>query len=135
MYVFNYRVAQSRSTYRITSYSSATSSESTIAGYHGLVYVDKESLRVMQITLEAELSAPFPIRQVNLTLVYDTTKIGDAEFVLPLKAELRSRDDRRFLVKNDVEFRMYRKFGADTSIKFETPEPLPEDKISEEPPK
>ena len=32
-------------------------------------------------------------------------------------------------MKNDVEFRMYRKFGADTSIKFDTPEPLPEEKV------
>jgi hypothetical protein len=105
MYVFNYRVPQSRSTYRITSYSSPTASESMVAGYHGLVYVDKESLKVMQITLEADdLQAPFPIRQVNLTLVYDYTRIGDGEFVLPLQAELRSRDDRRFLVKNRVSY-------------------------------
>ena len=70
---------------------------------------------------------------MNLTLVYDYTRIGDGEFVLPLKAELRSRDDRRFLVKNDVEFRMYRKFGTETTIKFETPEPAPEEKIKEQP--
>ena len=133
MYVFNYRVQQSRSTYRITSYNSPTSSDSMVAGYHGLVYVDKETLKVMQITLAADgLMAPFPIRQVSLTLVYDYTRIGDSDYVLPLKAELRSADDRRFLVKNDVEFRMYRKFGADTSIKFDTPEPLPEDKMKEE---
>ena len=39
----------------------------------------------------------------------------------------------RFLVKNDVEFRMYRKFGTETTIKFETPEPAPEEKIKEQP--
>jgi hypothetical protein len=37
------------------------------------------------------------------------------------------------MIKNDVEFRMYRKFGADTSIKFDTPDPLPEEK--EQPPR
>jgi hypothetical protein len=133
-YVFSYRVPQSRSTYRITSTSGPTSSESVIPGYRGLVYVDKESLKVMQITLEAEdLPPAFPVRQVNLTLVYDYTRIGDTDYVLPLKAELRARDDRRFLTKNDVEFRMYRKFGADTSIKFDTPDPVPEEKLKEQP--
>ena len=133
-YVFSYRVPQSRSTYRITSSNSPTSSESVVPGYRGLVFVDKASLKVMQITLEAEDLPPgFPVRQVNLTLVYDYTRIGDADYVLPLKAELRARDDRRFLTKNDVEFRLYRKFGADTSIKFDTPDPVPEEKLKEQP--
>ena len=39
----------------------------------------------------------------------------------------------KFLSKNEVEFRMYRKFGAEAIIKFETPEPLPPDKINEQP--
>lgn len=133
-YVFHFRVPQPRSTYRITASNGAGSPESAIAGYRGLVYVDKESLKVMQITLEAEdLPPAFPVRQVNLKLVYDYTRIGDTDYVLPLKAELRSRDDRRYQIKNDVEFRLYRKFGADTSIKFDTPDPLPEDKLKEQP--
>jgi len=129
MYVFSYHVPQSRSTYRITSYTGPTSSKSVVTGYHGLVYVEKDNLKVMQITLEAEeLPAGFPVRSVNLTLSYDYTQIGDTGFLLPLKAELKSRDDHRVMIKNDVEFRMYRKFGADTSIKFDTPDPLPDEK-------
>jgi hypothetical protein len=30
---------------------------------------------------------------------------------------------------------MYRKFGADTTIKFDTPEPLPEGELKEQPAK
>jgi hypothetical protein len=30
---------------------------------------------------------------------------------------------------------MYRKFGTDTSIKFDIPEPLPSDATTEQPPK
>jgi hypothetical protein len=134
MYVFTYHVPQPESTYRITSYSGPTTSQSFVAGYRGLVFVDKGNLKVMRITLEAEgMPADFPVREVNLTLTYDSTKIGDSDYVLPLKAELRSRDDRRYLVKNDVEFRMYRKFEAETNIKFDTPEPLPEENLKEQP--
>jgi len=133
MYAFAYTVSQPKSGYHITHYNSPTDSQSATPGYHGQVYVDKESLRVMQITLIADdLPVGFPVRQVNLTLNYDYTKIGDTDYVLPLKAELRSRDDRRVVVKNDVEFRMYRKFGADASIKFDAPDPLPEEKLKEQ---
>jgi len=136
-YVFNYHVPQARSTYRITHYVDPNSSEgaqSMVPGYRGLVYVDKENLKVMKITLEVENLPPgFPIRQVNLALNYGPARIGDNDYVLPLQAELRSSGDNRFQVKNDIEFRMYRKFGTDTSIKFDTPEPLPEGALKEQP--
>jgi hypothetical protein len=54
--------------------------------------------------------------------------------MLPLRAEVRMRSGKD-LVKNEVEFRLYRKFGADTSITFDTPEPLAPDLTTEEPPK
>ena len=84
-------------------------------------------------TLTAEDLGSFPIREVTLKLIYGPARIGDSDFVLPLQAELRSSDDRRFLVKNNIEFRMYRKFGADTSITFDTPAPLPEGDLKEQP--
>jgi len=54
--------------------------------------------------------------------------------MLPLKAVVRMRHDK-YLTKNEIEFRLYRKFSADAEIKFDTvtPDPLPEDK--EQPPK
>ena len=133
-YVFTYRVPQPRSTYRITQSSGPNTSDrvSAIAGYHGTVYVDKQNLKVMVVKLETEgLPVDFPIKDVNLSLTYNNTKIGDNDYVLPERAELHSRDDRNVLVKNDIEFRMYQKFGADTAIQFDTPDPLPE--VKEEP--
>jgi len=47
---------------------------------------------------------------------------------------MRMREGRA-LFKNEVEFRLYRKFAAEASISFETPEPLPEDKTTEQPAK
>lgn len=107
---------------------------SAIAGYHGEVYVDKATLKVMRIKLSTEgLPADFPIKDVNLVMRYNYIKIGDSDYVLPQQAELRSRDDRNVLVKNEIEFRMYQKFGADASIQFDTPDPLPP--VKEEPAK
>ncbi len=135
-YVFNYHVPQEHSTYRITHYvnpNSAEGAQSVVPAYHGEVFIDKEDLKVMRITLTAEDLGSFPIREVTLKLIYGPARIGDSDFVLPLQAELRSSDDRRFLVKNNIEFRMYRKFGADTSITFDTPAPLPEGELKEQP--
>jgi hypothetical protein len=53
--------------------------------------------------------------------------------MLPLHAQVVAhRSDQS--TRNDVEFRLYRKFGTDTTIKFETPDQLPEDNIKEKPP-
>jgi len=52
--------------------------------------------------------------------------------MLPLKAVVTSKAGR-YATKNDIEFRLYRKFETGSSIKFDTPEALPEDQIKEKP--
>jgi hypothetical protein len=37
------------------------------------------------------------------------------------------------MTRNDIEFRLYRKFGTESTIKFETPDALPEDQTKEKP--
>ena len=87
---------------------------------------------VMRLTLEAvDVPISFPIQQTNLVLDYDFAKISDQEFLLPLRAELKSRSGK-LLTKNEIEFRMYRKFSTETNIKFDIPEPLPESQTKEE---
>ncbi len=130
-HVFSYRVAQPQSKWRVE----YERSQSVVPGYRGLVYVDRDTSMVMRLTLEAEDIPPsFPIQEVSTVLDYDFTKISDREYVLPLRAVVRMRQGR-FLSKNEVEFRLYRKFAAEATITFETPEPLPEEKTAEQPPK
>jgi hypothetical protein len=132
MHVFSYKVSQYRSQYRIT----AEGNQSIIAGYHGLIYVDRDTSAVMKITLSADIPPTFPIRQVNLSLDYDHVNIADRDFILPLKAVVTSRINDKFLTKNEVEFRMYRKFSAEatiTAVDVDTPAPLPPDVTTEQP--
>ena len=106
-----------------------------IVGYHGSVFVDKESHMVVRIVVEAEnIPASFPVRSVKETLDYDFTKIGDREFLLPLVNDVRMHAGRMW-TKNLKEFRLYRKFSADAVIKFDNEElgPLPDNKTKEEP--
>jgi hypothetical protein len=129
-HVFAYRVAQTRSQWHVT----YENTHDISPGYHGLVYVDRDTNMVLRITLEADLPVSYPIQEVTDTLDYDLTPIGTQEYMLPLKAVVRTRQGK-MLSRNDVEFRMYRRFTAEAEIKFDTPDPLPEEKTTEQPPR
>ena len=129
MYVFSFRVAQPNSDYSIKD---QPSGRTIIAGYHGLVYADAETRQIMRIKMDCDGLEGFPISQVSLTLDYAPTKISDQEFVLPMAAEVRSRTGRT-LGRNQIQFSLYRKFTSDATITFDTPDPVPEDQLREQP--
>lgn len=127
MHVFAYRVPKVNSKWSV-----AYERRDVITpGYRGLIYVDRDLLSVMRITLEAEdIPVSFPVQQAATTLDYDYIKLPSGEFVLPLKAAIRMRAGR-LLVKNESEFRNYNRFGAEAVITF-TPEPLSEEQLKEQ---
>jgi hypothetical protein len=119
MHVYSFRVRLENSQYRIT----AEEVKRTVTvGYHGLIYADRDSRSVMRITMEADdIPADFPIRSASETLDYDTIAISGEKFILPLKVEMQMRDGKSAM-KNQAAFRLYNKFGADTSITFDAPD-------------
>ena len=127
MYVFAYDVPQEYSKYRVV----ADDKMSVIPAYRGLIYIDEETNKVMKIILSPhDMPSTFPIHDITSSLDYDFQTIGDTQYLVPLKSVVTSRQNRQ-MTKNDIEFRLYRKFGTESSIKFETPEPLPEDQTKE----
>ncbi len=131
-HVYAYQVAKARSKWHVT-YGKDHQFD-IVPGYHGLVYVDRDSLAVLRIQMVPDLPPDFPLQQVSDTLDYDLAEISGHKFMLPLKAQVRMRDSK-LLTRNDVEFRLYRKFSTESSISFDTPEPLPDDQTKEQPPK
>jgi hypothetical protein len=130
-HVYSYRVPQPNSQWHLN----YERKQEVIVGYSGLIYVDRDTGMILKVTLEAENVPPsFPISQASTALDYDYVKIGDQTHLLPLKAEIRMRT-AKLLTRNLVEFHLYRKFGADTSITFDTPEALPDEQTKEQPPK
>jgi hypothetical protein len=129
-YVFSYDIEQPYSRYRIEE---KDTKQSIVPGYRGLVYVDKDTKTVTKITLDPySIPADFPIKDVHVALDYEFQKIADGEYMLPLKAVLTSRVDR-YAQKNEIEFRLYRKFETGSTIKFDTPDALPDDQTKEKP--
>ncbi len=128
VHVFGYRVAKLRSKWHV----SWQKQLEYVPGYKGLIYIDRDLPVVMRVTLEAEnMPASFPIQEVKSMLDYDYTDISGQEFLLPLRAEMRMREGK-VLVKNQTEFRSYRKFGAEATITFDVPDAIPEEKLKEE---
>ena len=102
--------------------------------YHGLIEVEPDTHAVVRIVQEAEnIPSDFPMKETSDVLDYDYQELSGSTFLLPLKAEvlMRTSDD---IQKLDEEFRLYRKYSADSTFKpyeAEPVAPLPDDKTNE----
>jgi hypothetical protein len=115
MHVYAYRVALDKSDYHVVV---PEQSKDLVTAYHGLIFIDDRKHYIHRITLHADGIPPaFPVQDISLMLDYEYTRIGDADYLLPLTFELRSREGR-VQIKNDVDYDGYRKFTADSSVKF-----------------
>jgi hypothetical protein len=131
-HVYTYVVDQAHSQWSIED---RTAHDRFSPGYSGLVYVDRDTHAVVRVTLKAEGIPPtFPIQEADDRLDYDLTDINGRPYMLPMMAQVHLRAGR-VNQRNDIEFRNYRKFSADTNLKFEeiTADPLPDEKTKEQP--
>jgi hypothetical protein len=127
MHVYSYRIPRAHSQWRVK----FEKRDSAAIGYRGLLYVDKDTEMVAKITGEAEdVPATVPILQALTELDYDFVTINEKEHLLPLRSATHLRT-ARFQSRIEVEFREYRKFGSESTISFDTPEPLPKEKTEE----
>jgi hypothetical protein len=120
MHVYAYRVAASKSEYHVMV---RELSKDLVAGYHGLIFIDDRTHAVHRITLHADgIPLNYPIQDISLMLDYEYTRIGEGDYLLPLTFELRSREGN-VRIKNDVNYEDYRRFTADSSVKFGEQDP------------
>lgn len=128
-YVFLFDIDQAHSKYSIL----WDNSQELRPAYRGKIYIDVETKMIVRIVeTPYDIPTTYPVQAVTDTLDFDFTKIGDSEYLVPMKAVIISATNK-YLARNDKEFRLYRKFGAETTIKFDTPDPLPPEKTKEKP--
>jgi hypothetical protein len=131
-WVFRLHVPQARSKWHI----SYQRQREIVAGYHGLVYIDKETGMILRLSLLTDdLPSDFPINEARTALDYGFAKIAERDYMLPLHAQVRMRE-AKLLTRNEVEFRLYRKFSAEASVAFDNAEmeAKPEEKPPKDPP-
>jgi hypothetical protein len=104
------------------------------AGFHGLIYVQKGPNVILRLTVVPDIPPSFPVQDVDQTVDYDYQNIGTQTFLLPLRSEVQMRDGH-IASRNDITWKQYRKYSADTSITFDTTDdkPLSDDKTKEQP--
>ncbi len=103
-----------------------TSNTGTIEpDYIGSIWIDKETSRALRLELAGRnLPKTFELDTVESAIDYDFVTIGESRFLLPSHAEILSCERRNgYCSRNVIDFRDYRKFTADSSIKFDQDSP------------
>lgn len=128
---YDFVTSKDRAQQVITSAGRVTS-DSTISGIKGRVWIDRELARVLRIDSEAtEIPDTFPIRSAKRSIDYDWFTIADDKYLLPSISDVRltSRQDSQLIeTRNVIKFKDYQKYGTDVVIKDddETPDANPQ---------
>jgi hypothetical protein len=89
-----------------------------IVGYHGTLELDRETGNVLSLTYTADaIPKTCPISLSNTTVTYDFAQVGDKQYLLPASSETEMRS-RALWTRNHAQYRDYRKFSADSTVRF-----------------
>jgi hypothetical protein len=111
--VFEFEVSRAKSNFVLRAGASAAS-----VAYTGRVFIDEDTGMVRRLTIQGVgLAKDFSLQSPSLSLDYGMVKIGEKDYLLPLRSTLQLRQAKVF-VRNERVFRGYRKFQADSQIKF-----------------
>ena len=128
--VFSFSVDAEHSQWRI-----GYQTQEIIKAFKGMVFIEPTKHEVLKLRVNADdIPKKFPIQKSGVELDYRLQTVGNQEFLLPLKA-VDWNDTKNVLTKNEIEFRRYRRFAAESKIDFDTPAPLPDNQIKENDPK
>jgi hypothetical protein len=106
--------------------------ETTISGMKGRLWIDREDARVLKVESEAtDIPVNFPVRTAKRMIDYDWVAIEGEKYLLPSVSDVRltSRESSKvFETRNLIRFTNYQKYGTDVRI-------LEEDVTPDEPAK
>jgi hypothetical protein len=114
--VFSYRIEQDHSKFEVNS----GTRFHMMAAFGGLVYVDRETDRVLKITaVPTGIPSDWPITAASEELDYGFAEISGEKFFLPLHALLNVTIQDGTQTRNEMEFGNYRKFSSEATLQFE----------------
>jgi hypothetical protein len=93
--------------------------QKALSGYHGLFFVQRDSLDVLRLEVEAdELPDVMDLRQVTDTIEYSRVKIGEGDFLLPATGETVMVSLRGNASRNQVRFSGCHEFTGQSKLSF-----------------
>ena len=113
--LYDFTVEQKNSHWQIR-----TQQEQYFPAYQGTMWIDKETTRILRIEMQARnIPVAFPLDKVESAVDYNFVKIGLSSFLLPVHADVLSCErGSRQCSRNAIDFRNYKKFGADSNVTF-----------------
>ena len=92
-----------------------------LPAFNGTIWFDQETARVLKVEIVSQyIPRFFPIEKVVSSVEYDFFSLRDASYLLPARAEsISCTRGRNGCSRNQIEFKDYRKFGAESSISFD----------------
>jgi hypothetical protein len=116
-FTYKFEVTRTLSRWRVES-----PSELYYPAYGGTIWIDRETSRVVRIEQDARKIPPlFPFDTIETTADYDYVRLETQSFLLPVESEVLScQRGSSVCSRNKIEFRNYRKFGAESDITFDT---------------
>jgi hypothetical protein len=118
-YVYNFEIPRELSRWRIEA-----PSQLYFPAMKGSIWIDKETSRVLRIEQQGKpMPALFPFDTMESTADYDFIRLGTSgPYLLPVEAEVLScQRGTSICSRNKIEFRNYRKFGAESNVTFDKP--------------
>jgi len=110
--VFEFEVSRAKSNFILQA------GKTVAAGYTGRAFIDEDSGMVRRLIIQGtDLPGDFSLQSPSLSLDYGMVRIGEKDYLLPLRSVLQLRQGKTF-VRNETVFRGYRKFEAESHIKF-----------------
>jgi len=114
---FSYEVDRAHSWYMLQ-HGEGGGMHGIVVAYHGLVAIDRETGQVLRLIYQASgIPKDFPIQVSSVTVDYAFAEAGAKQYLLPAKSETAT-GSAALRARNEVEFRDYHKFTADSSITF-----------------
>ena len=113
--VFSYKVDQKHSNFYVSDHNG----EKMRAAFHGLVFVDGNTRAVRRIVAQTEgLPVKFGVRSSWIAMNYDYIAINRHDYLLPTRGEVGLVQGRQQVVRNELRFSDYRRFGSRSKITY-----------------
>lgn len=114
--VFRFNVDQQHSTKKLS-----RMGVSAIIGYHGEVWGDPETGQVWHVWHDSfDIPPELDTVEIQTEIDYGLVEIAGANYLLPTRAAITQQTSSR-LERNELTFRDYRKFQADSTVTFDEP--------------
>lgn len=123
--VYDFSVDPERAKQMITAV--GYSSDSTISGMKGRLWIDREMGRVLRVESHATgIPVSFPIRTAKRTIDYAWVTIDNERYLLPSLSDVRltiADRGKMFETRNLIRFKEYQKYGSEVRILDDDVEP------------